>query len=438
MTRPTPPSTILANSQFAPLEPCWAGISGPTQLKGLLAFASLFNEVLDIHDTQLGDNPHLVASFVRKAQQTNGLYEFLLQLIQHRIVRIAIRDITFVPSKGLTIPCESLSDVLNSWNQQGMSGAWVSREGKSETAEMLKTIDRSLDEGNHLRYDYLKVKAGFIRRVRDVMLGGTSLPAELDLGRLEPKVRQQYEEIAGRNWFSHSDIFALLREAGISLQDPLAQIHGFFDESAYADWHSANLAGSDAVTLASPEQHEDRPNPLGRGDELLNSAVRRMPSIGLDVLATISIEELLHLRSLARGLFATQRFLRERSSLAEVEPVLRNYVEAFAAFWQQVCDYLVETRPELLKERTKLGIFTQRQLPTLSDLTYKYSSMTINLGLDVLTLFFPTLKDADAEQRKRIIDKFTLQFLLLAESDHTRDMRRTLPRHVWIDKDRRY
>jgi hypothetical protein len=311
------------------LEPCWAGINDASQLQGLLALAALFNEYVYVNDSQVGDNPHLAASYRTKGHKRHEFFDLFLDLVQENIVRVAIRDATRISAAAQDIPCETLSDVLDSWVLRGKEAARVSGPITQQTREMMHTIDGRLTAKNIRRYDYVNVKGRFMLRVRETILGSTCLPSELDLGRLPYSVRRAYEVITEREYFSHSDIFNLLSAAGVPLSDPLVQIHGLFDECAYAEWHSANLTGCDSYSLSlNTARNEYSLDPRKATEEMLATAIRRFPPIGLDVFTTLTMDEILKLRSTADDLFSTENFLE--SSLTRgisIDHIASNYIE---------------------------------------------------------------------------------------------------------------
>jgi len=244
---------IVASSQFAPLEPSWSGIRDENQLHGLLVLGSLFNECLYVHDTQLADNPHLLNAYRSRNEKHFNLYNLTRSLIETRVIRVAIRDETYIAKTDDHIYCDSLNDVYNSWLTQDIEKAWVIPPHEEKRIKLINNIDDILNEVDPIRYPYIDIKKEFMKRARTAVEKASIPEFTYQFQNLKPKIRSKYLKIIQRNWFSHSDIYDLLTRSGISLYNPFVQAHGLFDESSYAHWHNSRLLGCDSTLWKAEE-----------------------------------------------------------------------------------------------------------------------------------------------------------------------------------------
>lgn len=430
---------FVGSAQFAALEPSWAGIQSEQRLRGLLVLGALFNKVLYIHDTQIADNPYLLNSYRLRRESSNNLFNIIARLIENNVIRVGLRDATYIAKTDQNIQCASLSDVYSSWLYQNMDRAWVIPPHVKDRVDLLSDFDEILHHSTVLRYPYVTVKKEFMRRTR-IALNHPKNPIHYqEFEKLPASLRKKYVGIVNRDWFSHSDIFELLQKSNLSLSNPFVQAHGVFDESAYAHWNQSRLLGCDASTWNAEDMvtgSEKARSRMSLGStthaSLQKHAVRTVNTTGLSLIATLSPTEILTLRERARELFQIVEFIDECSSLDDISELRDNYVEAVAEYWGDICSYLVKTRPLLTRRRTRIGIFTRDKLPRIPRWFGKLISFSINLGLDFSRL--PIVKEMDRNERRQLLDNLSLRFVFFADTPAMVQLKSMFPKRNWLSR----
>jgi len=430
---------FIGSAQFAALEPSWAGIQSEQRLRGLLILGALFDKVLYIHDTQIADNPYLLNSYRQRRESSNNLFNIIAKLVENNVIRVGLRDSTYIAKTDQSVQCASLSDVYSSWLYQDMDRAWVIPPHTKDRVDLLRDFDEILHHSTILRYPYVTVKKEFMRRTR-IALNRSKNPIHYhEFEKLPVGLRKKYATILNRDWFSHSDIFELLRKSSLSLSSPFVQAHGLFDESAYAHWNKSRLLGCDASTWNAEEmvtgsEKARRKMSLGSTTHasLQKYASRTLNAAGLSVIATLSPTEILTLREKARVLFQIVEFIDECSSLSDISELRDNYVEAVAEYWGDICSYLVKTRPLLTQRRTRIGIFTRDKLPRIPRWLGKLVSFSINLGLDFSRL--PVVNEMDRNERRQLLDNLSLRFVFFADTPAVAQLKSMFPKRNWLSR----
>ncbi|HEY9473632.1 MAG TPA: hypothetical protein VIS06_07250 [Mycobacteriales bacterium] len=439
----------LVASQFAALEPSWAGIRSSFQLRCLLILGALFNRRLYVHDTQLADNPHLLAEFRRHRDQASNLYTLLARLIDAGVVMVGLRDGTYDPVSDRLLTCDSLADLVRGWEQRDASSSWVIDPALRGRDELVGALDDLLAGPNPpLRYRYQSIKQDFMSQARYSFGASGGELRRLVVGR-GADLSRRYEAILQRDWFSHSSIFALLRDAGLPLDDPLVQIHGMFDEASYAHWHRSRLLGCDwstdldgdperllggAPTWAAPE-----PEGLLTPDALAERALRVVDGPGADLIGTLTAEEILELREFGGELFQLQELFTARSSADPVGALEAALVEASAVYWSRICAHLRRTRPTLSQQRTRIAIFLRRHLPNLALLAERFATVGLSSLVTVALDTLPGTRSLDQDTRRTMASKVSLDFVFFTDkggdSDSLRALREAMPARTWVTPD---
>jgi hypothetical protein len=438
MTNTSPP---VSTCQFAALEPSWAGIHSEARLRGLFILGALFNRIIYVHDTQLLDNPHLLHAFQIRSDKDYSLYNHVAALVSENVLRVAIRDATYLPASDKHIPCYSLEDVYRSWLTQDMKDAWVTPADENRLTYVAH-LERLVSTTNPVRYPYMDIKSEFMRRTRHSRYAGASSAHFHNYQSLPRAVRERYDAIITREWFSHSDVFDLLTKSKLRLDHPFVQAHGLFDEAAYATWNRSRLLGCDAKTWSS-EDAVTLPAAVKAGKrhfadvhaQLEEHAVRTIDGAGISLLATLKPAEVIELRSYANDVFALTDFLDESVLLQNIAELQENYLDAVTNYWDKICQFLRKSRTSLTQERTKIGIFTRNQLPSAASLIGNVASFSINLGLDLLSLPFPAIRQFSVRDREELVSKLSFRFLFYSDNTTLKNLRRAMPERSWLARE---
>jgi len=441
VTPMTNTSSPVSTCQFAALEPSWAGIHSEAHLRGLFILGALFNRVIYVHDTQLLDNPHLLHAFQIRSDKDHSLYNHVTTFVSENVLRVAIRDVTYLPASDKSIPCDSLEDVYRSWLTQDMRDAWVAPADENRLTYVAH-LEQLVSAKNPLRYPYMNIKSEFMRRTRQNLYAGTTSAHFHHFQSLPRAVRERYEAIIAREWFSHSDIFDLLTKSNLRLDHPFVQAHGLFDEAAYATWNRSRLLGcdaktwssEDAVTLAATIEAGERPFADVHA-QIEEHAVRTIDGAGISLLATLKPAEVMELRSYANDVFALTDFLDESVLLQNTTELQENYLDAVTQYWDKICQFLRKSRASFTQERTKIGIFTRNQLPSAAKLIGNVASFSINLGLDLLSLPFPVIRQLSVREREVLVSKLGFRFLFYSDSATLKNLQRVMPDRSWLARE---
>jgi hypothetical protein len=444
-TLPVPPVT----AQFAALEPIWAGISSSAQLRALLTLGALFNKRVHVHDTQLIDNPRVIGDFSQRHESDHNLYNLLTELIKAQIVVVGLREFNYLYREDRQDPCASLVDVVRSWERNSPDGAgWVTSPLSETRRRMLGHLDSTLAQrdGGMVPYDYMLVKHEFMRQVREESNRPDSALEGL-LRDLPVELRRDYAKVVDQPWFSHTPLYGLLREAGLPMSHDLIQIHGIFDETAYARAYNARLLGSDwqssegalAERVLDPERESGtRGSVIPSEAELAEAAYRLVEGPPPELLAGLRIDEILALREHAAELFEIQAHF-EVDNLTNVDDTLAHALaDAAADYWEVVCAHVRKTRPHLALRPTKMGIFLRRHLPTVSRLAERFATSGLATATDVLLKVIPGVNSVMSEEsRQSLVKHVNLEFVFFVEADRMRRLRQLYPHRGWIAADTR-
>src|SRR5262249_32359443 len=143
--------------------------------------------------------------------------------------------------------------------RQRMTGVGKIRTDVSFRADVValaRDLDRTMEQSGRLsaRYNYVGVKRIFQDRIRQSLADADS-PVNIELRRLPYDFISRYNAITNRAWFSHTDLFHLVKD--YSPARDLMMLQGFVDESAYSSYFGVDLSGSDRTSSgssASPER----------------------------------------------------------------------------------------------------------------------------------------------------------------------------------------
>lgn len=441
---PFGPIAMGATSQFAALEPIWAGISSTRQLRALLVFGALFNECVFVHDTQLLDNPRVVGDFAKPDPRGSNFYRLLRELIAARVVAVGLRTDTYLRREDQRIPVSSLADVLSIWKRNSPDGSgWVISPISEVRERMIADLDGVLADGSIVvPYDHARAKDGFMRQVRSAANSTDSVLAAL-LAEQPSELRRRYDEVLARPQFSHSPVFALLHDSGLPVSSPLIQIHGLFDETAHADLVNARILGSDWDTgqstgLAEAVLSGDGAE-QGRADnrldtsELMETAYRMVEGPPPDLLAMLRLEEIMALREQAAELFEIQSYFEARDAETADAALEAALADCAADHWQRVCEHIRSTRPHQTVESTRLGIFLRRKLPRLARVAERWATSGLSTFTEVAISAVPLVGGGIGDDLKqRIVSRATLDFVFFTESSRMRELRDFSPNRSWI------
>jgi hypothetical protein len=436
----------VASAQFAALEPSWAGIASATQLRCLLILGALFNRRLYVHDTQLADNPHLLNAYARRHDSILNFYTLITDLISNGIIVVGLRDGTYMYQTDDLLVCNSLGDLVESWEKRDASTSWVIDPSSQTRRTLVNDLDRMLnrDGARLVQYSYQSIKTNFMQQVRD-SFGDQHSELFRMVTQRGLEFALAYEEITNRPWFSHSSIFSLLQVTGVPLGDPLVQIHGMFDEAAYAKWQKARLLACDwpeapskspEVLLGNTSQSEQIDGKLLSERALAQQALRIIDGPGADLIASLTGEEVIELRGFADELFKLQEVFEEPAygRATNFEEAIGN---ASAEYWDRICSYLRRTRPNMTRESTRIGIFLRRHLPAISRIAERFVTVGLSSVVKVALDVTPGVRTLSESSRDIIAQHISLDFVFFGKSEGLKQLQSSMPKRGWMAPDMR-
>lgn len=406
------------------LEPTSAASFTPLQIRGLITLAALFNDTVHISDTQLGDNPHLLAEHFRR--DSHGLLAHLRQLAENRSLRVLLRDSFYLSDRDRTIECESFADVYTAWIEQAMPGAWVVPIQNDDRLSYYRQWDKIIESANIAeRYSYPRLKRDFMVRVREANII-SRLPPE----QVPESLHHDYKLLLSRDWFSYSDIYSLLNRHAIEGRDYLAQTHGIYDAVCYADLCTADLVSSQIDPHTALGHRGDSVVGLRSSlDDASDYLLAKLDLPGLSLLSQLSVDDILAIRERGRPLFEQVNYAR----LLDEENILglrRDFIARLSQYWDEICEYIAVRYPHAAKERTQVGIFAASHLPTLSRWYKQALSFGISLGINAIPI--ASLRDLTANYRAQLFGLFDLHLVAFKPSKGLRSLRKALPSRSWL------
>jgi hypothetical protein len=370
-------------SHLADFETTTSDLLRPGQAMALLNFAALFHEVIYLPDTALGDHELIIRSFQSYAH--GGFFYHLRRLIEAGILRVLMRDKVMV-GEELRVPNNpTLGEVVEGWlyrdktRWKGELGSTTKIEGKVRLAYCREVDEIISQPGLVQRYDPDLTKADFRRIVREQIESGTTRLSR-SIARLPRELQRRYRKALNDPWFTNAELWRVLRKAS----DPGESIilHGHINQQCFANVTNAGQSVCDdkGESLASfnLELQRRRPlapeinatlNPPKNLEDLLERAPVLLPSPGVAMFEHLSVERIVALRRRAVRVF---EIARRQSSPAQLEDLRKEFLKALEVYWQYILETFESMYPEKMKQSTRLGLYLERELPTLDWLYKKF------------------------------------------------------------------
>lgn len=408
------------------------------QLIALVNLSLLFSDTVLLHDTQLLDNPHILSSFKTRTGSTSGVTMFrqLRDAIKEGLVDVGIRDGMLVTPDQF-VECNELEDVVGAWIQQKMGGVVDIRKGvpfRADAIELARDFDWTIERAYRrpIGYNYINVKTAFQQTIRDAANSEES-PIFKELRKLPSDFIKHYYAILERKWFSHNDIFHLVRDYPPGKD--LMMMQGFADEAAYSSFFGIELLGSDREGAKADESAERlfsaraaSSDSITIEDLLAEHAARIVEGPSVGALALLNIDDVLQLRSLG----ADARALRARYVngviTAESEDII---LECFDDYWNSIYRYIKAKYPMSSRRPSRVLILLRKNVPRLADRIVRGTRFAHQIAPDVVRAL-PAPGIPGAGTAMQIASRYVgLEFLLFAEDEALRALRKTLPRNTW-------
>jgi len=170
-------------------------------------------------------------------------------------------------------------------------------------------------------------------------------------------------------------------------------------------------------------------SPVAGHDQILQSATKTLEGPSLALIASLKPEEILEIRKEANGLFQLYEYIDRCQSIETMMELRDNFLEALINYWNDICNYLRNTRPLLTQKRTKLGVFTRDKIPHQIAFSKKYISFAINLAFDFFKIkIADKVNDKDANE---LMNTTYFRMLFFTDTHAMKQLDTLFPRRNW-------
>jgi len=365
MENPDSPQPLL--STFAhDFETTIHSYTTPNQLRGVLNFAALLHEVVYLHDTAIGDNPHIISAFF---QQPHGeLYSTIEQFIKHGVLKVLVRDKVSI-GQNIIVPSQpTITEIYEGWRRRGPDSSFLLREFGLARNEYNRSIDSLLfvQKPSAVQwYDPDFIKQDFRTRIQWLAnsnneysnLLKTTLPRE-DLSNI-------FNIFDKQKYFTNADLWAITSRIPNSSDLVSAQAH--INQQCYADYVAAGMTGSDHARMPlswfnwvinTGKQLELNVNVPKSLDELYEQSEVTLSVPAIELLGLLTVNQIIELRQKAEmTIFKLAREIYSSKVLPNV------FTQGVIEYWEYVCKFIEQHYPNQALQKTRLGIFIEQRMP---------------------------------------------------------------------------
>lgn len=423
-------------------------IKTPAQLRGILNFSALWHEVVYLNDTAIGDNPHLIYSFI--ASPDTGLYFTVREFIKAGILQPLFRKKVAIRESVLVESHPTLSDIYAGWRLRDKNSPdkFLSKEFGSQRDRYNRTVDQLLfrDTSNSvIWYDPDDVKPLFRDRIRQQLNRNSEL-LQLIEKVLPIEGQRKYQNICNNDpYFTNADLWNLVRDIESAKDLIIAQ--GHINQQCYADSILAGMTGSDLSNTQLAKfnwnmnvgsTYEVPVNPPASLDEVFEQAAVILQAPTIELLGLLTPEQVLQLREEAKKTIF--KVARSEAGQISLEKFRKIYLNAIIKYWNYVCEFLEKEYPKYVEKKRRLGIFSCEALPSIPPEIRKFA-IYITIASTAVNYFIPYV-----EPIKTVLTVATLigsQYIanriysalryhvLFEDTPAMKEMREKLPPQVW-------
>lgn len=423
--------------QITALEPSWATRYSEQELRGLVVLAALFNQRVDVHDTQLVDHTILLSSFVQRGRSNLSLFGLVHDLVREGIINLSLRESVTFRRSGRQKSIESFVHLHEALSKRSDFG-WVTADQFDHRKTMLAELESAASGKPIKRYDYKSLKKQFMEFVQE---SGNSTSTEhyRIISGLDTSFRKAYDALISRNWFSFIDIIDLCAQYGYRQDSLVIYSHGLFDEMCYAEWSKARMLGSnskhwftehDVAPLANEpavlSPHESGSlAPHAFEKFLKDQALAHIDIPGLALLGSLTAVDIMELREQGQNYWQLSEL-----QITNLEELSRRSTEAIVSYWDHIAAYIRRHRPALATDHTRLAVFLRRNFPRITAKLAAAVTVTIDFAFHAAGAFTPgSLND---ELRTKLRDALSLKFLFYRASREYRSLKAIMPTDTWL------
>jgi len=345
-------------------------VTDERQLVGILNFSALWHEVVYLNDIALGDNPHLIRSFLDPGR--HSLYLAVTEFIRGGILRCHLRDKIAIKGSSPVKSDGSLAQVYDQWWKDGPPDRFITQIFHDDRHRFNQAIDSYLKQfpKSVVPYDPDVVKPRFRNTIRGLLQDTDSGLRQL-LRKLPPEIERKYRSICDTNeYFTNADLWRLYK--GISGSEELVVAHGHINQLSSADLVHAGTTGTRISTLALDRfdwkihvgtDFGSQINPPKTIDEVMECAEFVLKAPSLELLGLLTPQQVMKLREKAeKTIFRTaneapkylgiQKIPTDLNVLPSfvqqlpIETFRRKYESAMKDYWLHICAFLEQEFPD--------------------------------------------------------------------------------------------
>lgn len=357
----------------------------PQHLLGALNFSAMWNPVTYIYDTAIGDNPHIIESFLAPSgSDKRKLYLALESLINAGAVSVLIRKSVQVEGKVLyTHP--RITQLYEGWlaRDKGSCANFLTSHHGDLRMSYNRVMDQLLDRnaGSIKYYDPDSAKPAFRTLIQEHLAAGDAFRQLVY--QMPAPIPYEYERQCRENQFMTTvDLWRLVNPLTRTnkVAEKLVHALGFMNQQAIASSVSAGISGSDWGHGYRPPSAGQMHEGFRRSEEVLEHADLVLEAPAIELLGQIAPVDVLAIRGVAQK---TIFKLEYDSAKATAETIRSEVVSAMREYWGQACAHIDTRYPDQTKNKVPVYSWVDRNVQPLKRL-YKKSPLFRD-SIDILT-----------------------------------------------------
>ena len=361
-------------------------VADERHLVGILNFSALWHEVVYMNDIALGDNPHLIRSFLDPARRT--LYSTVVEFIRGGVLRCHLRDKIAIKGEVPVRSDGTLTQIFDQWWKDGPPERFITQRFGSDRRRYNQVFDDWFRQFPNavVPYDPDLVKPRFRDTIRKLAQDSDSALRQL-LGKLPAEIESAYRTVCEKNeYFTNADLWRLYK--GLPGSEELVVAHGHINQQCCAELVHAGTTGTRMSTLELERfdwkihvgtEFNLPIDPPKTFDEVTERADFVLKAPSLEILGLLTPQQVMQLRETAKKTIfrvayqastdlAIEKIPRDFNDLPTlmqqfpIEEFRRKYESALKDYWLHICDFLEREYPEQAIAKGRLAAVAYERL----------------------------------------------------------------------------
>ena len=323
-----------------------------THLCGLLTMSVLWNKLSYIYDTAVGDNPHLIRSFLLGAE--HKLYKIFETYVRNGVVSCLVRDKLTLSNVGVVDTSPNITRIFAGWRESygNRRDLFLTQIFDEDRDRYNRNVDQLLDGPGHpiSRYNHDDSKPVFRSLMQKSLSEGGLVATELL--KLPQEIQTAYQRICyEKKRFTMVDLWYVIKDLPSAWN--LLVVQAYINQQAIANSLSAGVSGSNwghswKPDIWYPQSSMDTDEPASV-EELIENADIRVKIPTLELIGLLEPEDVLELRKNAPFEIRKEQYENFSDFKIKVSKMNEEY-------WEQICNK-IETKffNKVKKERVLYG-----------------------------------------------------------------------------------